>query len=45
MNSTDNFTPTDLSSMFGVTPWGEYDAATRMSELRKPGLFPRCTTR
>ena len=45
MNSTDNFTPTDLSSMFGVTPWGEYDVATRRSELRKPGSLPRCTTR
>jgi hypothetical protein len=45
MNSTDNFTPTDLSSMFGVTSWGEYDVATGKSELRKLGLFPRCTTR
>jgi hypothetical protein len=34
MNRSDDFIPVELSSMFGVTPWGEYDVATRMEELR-----------
>jgi hypothetical protein len=43
MSDADNFKPTDLSSMFGVTPWGDYDVPTRMDELRafaEAGVVP-----
>jgi hypothetical protein len=43
MSDSKNFAPTDLSSMFGVTPWGDYDVATRMDELRafvRAGVVP-----
>jgi hypothetical protein len=43
MSDSKNFTPTDLSSMFGVTPWGDYDVATRMEELcafARAGVVP-----